>query len=108
MRVMQSPTVIEIVNTVGPERIKEKVGVSHHAVRKAREVGKFAGNWYGPIRELCDEVGIICPLDVFNWKTPSEKSGPKVPACSPEQVGCENSTGQARQSRTSATKAESR
>jgi hypothetical protein len=65
---MEKQTVPTIIETIGPDRIAAKLGVSHHAVRYAKTVGVFPAAWFAVISDLCEEAQIDLPLDLFNWK----------------------------------------
>jgi len=59
----------DVIEVLGRKQIREFLGVGNTAISNAlcRE-GKFPASWYGPIRQLCDEAGVDCPLSAFNWK----------------------------------------
>jgi hypothetical protein len=76
---MSKHIVIAITDALGAEAITGRLGVTGHSVRHARTTGVFPASWYGPLSGMCAEVGVSCPLEAFNWKSPS--------AASPENAG---------------------
>jgi hypothetical protein len=57
-----------ITDTVGSDAICARLGVKPRSVRLARTEGRFPASWYAEISAMCDEAGVDCPLDAFNWK----------------------------------------
>lgn len=76
---MSKAEVSQIIETIGADRICEVIGVGQHSVRYAKTEGLFAASWYAPMKALCDEAGISCPLHLFNWKT-AQAAQPVEPA----------------------------
>ena len=90
---MNKASVHHITDTLSSDAICARLGVSHHSVRYARTDGAFPASWYGPLKEMCDETGIPCPLTAFNWKTSEKKIGRQQGDC--KAAGEENIGGAA-------------
>jgi predicted GIY-YIG superfamily endonuclease len=69
----EKAAVANIIAALTPEAMCAALGSGKHAVRFAKNDGKFPGSWYGTLLPLCDAAGIECPLDAFRWKTPAEE-----------------------------------
>lgn len=59
-----------IIDTLGPGRIEAQLGVTKFSLLAAKRDRLFPARWYAPLRAMCDEDGIDCPLDAFRWLTP--------------------------------------
>lgn len=75
---MKHKPVHHITNTLTPDAIMARLGVSFHMIRYARTTGTFPASWYRQIKDMCDEVGIPCPLSAFNWRHSANKIGDDV------------------------------
>jgi hypothetical protein len=77
---MQQKQALIIINAL-PADALQSIGMSERLIRHAKSAGTFAGGWYRPIQELCENHGVACPLDAFNWKSSAIKLGKseKVP-----------------------------
>jgi len=75
MLAMQKNPVHHITDTLTAEAICAALGVGMHSIRYVRTDGLFPASWYGPLKSMCDEAGIECPLSVFNWKAPAKNIG---------------------------------
>lgn len=64
---MDKHAVHTITEALGAERICAEIGVKPRSIRFARTEGVFPARWYGPLKGLCDEAGIECPMSAFNW-----------------------------------------
>lgn len=62
-----------IIEGLGAERIKAMFGAADRTIRHAQATGRFAAGWYGPLKKACDEAGIECPMEAFNWKSPEQQ-----------------------------------
>lgn len=82
---MGSHVVQKITKELGNAAIREAVGVSDHSIRYARTTGKFPASWYAPIKAMCDERGVDCPLGVFNFKITTKKVGTEGADCNPDE-----------------------
>lgn len=71
---MAETHVHRIVRQIGEEDITSALGVTTHSVRAAKTARKFPAPWYGPLKDLCDERGVPCPMIAFNWRSPDKKS----------------------------------
>lgn len=71
---MSDSHVHRITRELGAETVAKTVGVSLHSVRAARAAGAFPANWYGILKDVCDERGIPVPLSAFNMKRAAKKS----------------------------------
>lgn len=72
---MTRQIVHQITNTLGIDEIAIALDVSKSSVRFARTNGAFSANWYGPLKILCDEAGIPCPLSAFRMRSISARRG---------------------------------
>ncbi len=68
---MSKHFVINITDALGVEAITKKLGVTRHSVRHARTTGLFPASWYAPLLAMCGDVGVDCPIEAFNWKSPA-------------------------------------
>jgi hypothetical protein len=66
---MKKQHVINIIDTLTPDAIMQRLGVSFHMIRYARTSGAFPAGWYDHIESMCRDVGIECPREIFNWRT---------------------------------------
>lgn len=66
-RMSRKPT-HHIIDTLTPDAIMSRLGVSFHMIRYARSSGVFPASWYDEIDAMCLSVGIDCPRSAFNWK----------------------------------------
>lgn len=64
-----------IADTVGRAKIADACEVGLTAVSNAVVRGRFPASWYFPVRYLCDEAGIDCPLASFGMKVPPVQRG---------------------------------
>ena len=64
-------TASEIIDRLGVKRIANAVGVGETSVYNRKS--DFPARWYAPMRDLCEEVGIPCPMELFNWARPSDE-----------------------------------
>lgn len=71
---MKKNAVHHIIDTLTGEAICAALDVSPHSIRYARTSRQFPASWYRPIKEMCDAVGIPCPLSAFNWKAGAKKN----------------------------------
>ncbi|MGR3599171.1 MAG: hypothetical protein ACU0FH_02020 [Heliomarina sp.] len=62
-----------ICQALGRRNIGEGVGVGKTAVGNAVSEGIFPASWYRVVKSLCDETGIECPLEAFNFKSISNE-----------------------------------
>jgi hypothetical protein len=63
----------KIVSALGAKEIGAAVGLRHSsAVYNAAADGSFPASWFRSLRDMCEEVGIECPEELFNWKAPVE------------------------------------
>lgn len=69
---MTTPAII--IDSIGVQRLRAKLGVGATAVINAKKMPLLPGRWYAPVKELCAEDGRECPpIDLFNWSRPSEE-----------------------------------
>lgn len=78
MRAMNKHPVHHITDTLGVEAITARLGVSRHAIRYARTMREFPPAWYAALKDMCEDVGIPCPISVFSWKDTAKKNGKNV------------------------------
>lgn len=90
---MNKASVHHITKTLTPEAIMERLGVSFHMIRHARTTGAFPASWYRQMKDMCDEVGIPCPLTAFNWRPSANQVGSAPTAV--QGAGAENANGAA-------------
>lgn len=72
---MNKHPVHHITDTLGVEAVTSRLGVSRHAIRYARTMREFPPAWYAALKDMCEEVGIPCPIYVFSWKDTAKKYG---------------------------------
>ena len=75
MSAMKKHPVHHITDTLGAEALKARLGVSRHAIRYARTTRTFPPAWYAALKDMCEEIGIPCPISVFSWKDTAKKYG---------------------------------
>jgi hypothetical protein len=64
---------VKIITTaLTDDAIMARLGVTKHAIRAARRFGSFPASWYAPLADMCERAGIECPIEAFNWRTPSQ------------------------------------
>lgn len=56
-----------ICDKVGRKVVAERLGVGKTAVSNAATEGMFPARWYREIRLLCEEHGVECGDDLFNF-----------------------------------------
>lgn len=78
MRAMNKHPVHHITDTLGVAALTARLGVSRHAIRYARTTRTFPPAWYAALKDMCEEVGIPCPISVFAWKDAAKKYGNNV------------------------------
>jgi len=66
---MSNKPVHQIIETLTPDAIMARLGVSFHMIRYARTSGVFPASWYDDIEKMSRDAGIDCPRDLFNWKS---------------------------------------
>lgn len=64
----------DIIKTLGPKAIADRVGVHIHAVYNCKET--MPPSWYPHVRDLCAEAGIECPDEAFRWAPGPKSDGP--------------------------------
>lgn len=64
---MQAP-VFDILSAIDLDGLKAELGVKDRTIRLVRERRIFPASWYPAVKSRCDDAGIECPLDAFNWK----------------------------------------
>ena len=64
---MQAP-VFTILSAIDLDALKADLGVKDRSIRLVRERKVFPASWFPHVKRLCDEAGIDCPIDAFNWK----------------------------------------
>lgn len=75
---MSTPTAI--IDALGVSQLSAKLGVGKSAVLNARNKPLLPGRWYAPVREMCAEAGLECPLGLFNWSRPAPEKGKRASA----------------------------
>lgn len=68
-----SHTTETLANALGRKVIANAVGVGLTAVSNGVVRGRFPASWYQGIKQECDRQGVQCPMDLFDFKTGSEK-----------------------------------
>lgn len=64
----------QVINAIGRKRLESALGVTKGAVANVIARGKFPARWYVAVRDLSADVGIDCPLCLFNF-APSDGGG---------------------------------
>lgn len=68
---MSKEIVKNIADSLGDDFIARRCGVSEHSVRSARWRGQFPASWFTVVKAACDAEGLPCPVEAFNFKSPS-------------------------------------
>ncbi|WP_111732222.1 hypothetical protein [Roseovarius amoyensis] len=63
-------TVSEMCDALGRKAMAARLGVSKAAISNACSDNIFSAGWYGVLADMCGEIGIDCPLDLFNFRAP--------------------------------------
>jgi hypothetical protein len=61
-------TVKEIVEQVGSDKLECACGVTEFSVKAAKRERMFPASWFKVVEKLCNEKGIECPDNLFNFK----------------------------------------
>ena len=75
---MSSTPVTQIIEGL-PDGSLERLGMTPRNIRHAKSSGRFSGLWYRRILNLCNEHGVSCPMDAFNWKGVDNNIGESAP-----------------------------
>lgn len=70
---MSQSHVHRIVGQIGEEALASDLGLTAFSIKAAKSADVFPARWYGPLKRLCDERGIPCPLAAFNFLDPDKK-----------------------------------
>lgn len=62
--------VATICDALGRKTVAERLGVRPTAVSNAVTDGRFPARWFPVVRGMCEERGLDCPENAFNFKTP--------------------------------------
>lgn len=65
-------TAQHIAHNLGQAQMARALGLGVTAVNNAVSRGCFPTAWFLVVKGLCDEAGIVCPEDAFNFKSPSK------------------------------------
>ena len=68
---MTHPTVKSIVGEIGRDNLSRRLGVTEYAIRHALSSGVFPSAWFLAVTEMSREAGLTCPVELFNFKSPS-------------------------------------
>ena len=71
---MTHPTVKTIVGEIGRDRLSQRLGVTEYAIRHALSSGVFPSAWFLAVTEMSREAGLTCPVELFNFKSPSSET----------------------------------
>lgn len=80
-----STLIKSILDRLDLDQLADDLDVKERSFRLARERGVFPAAWYPTVKRHCEAAKIACPMDAFNWKSPTDVSGPEVLAC-PDDV----------------------
>lgn len=58
------------IDAVGKDRLAEKLGVTHGAVRQAHWRDEIPASWGLVVALLCRDTEFSCPMSAFNWAKP--------------------------------------
>ena len=59
--------VSDICDVLGRKEIGQRLGVRKAAIANAVADGRFPSRWYKVISRMCEDSGIDCPLNAFNF-----------------------------------------
>ena len=66
-------TPASLIESIGVHRLRAKLGVGETAILNAKKKPLLPGRWYAPVKELREEDGRDCPIELFNWSSPTTK-----------------------------------
>lgn len=66
-----------LASVIGRRRMAERLGLLPTAVSNAVVRGSFPASWYIVIKQLADEAGVECPVELFRMRA-SEPSSREV------------------------------
>ena len=69
---MKHITSADIIKALGMEVILHALGLRKRMLFYMQQKGKFPSGWYREIKRLCDENGVFCPMEAFDWKEPQK------------------------------------
>jgi hypothetical protein len=75
-----------VLDALDLPKLGAELGVKERSFRLARERDVFPAAWYPTVKRHCEAAGVDCPMDLFNWKSPSGSSGSEV-SCPDNDVG---------------------
>ena len=70
----------ELLDAIGRDKVRVSIfGLTEVSARSGKHPGEkaisqaawsqtFPAHWYGVLKDLSEEVGMECPLDLFNFK----------------------------------------
>ena len=64
---MTTSSAHKIIEALTSKVIQDKLGITEFSILAAKRKRRFPARWYAPIKQLCDEKGIECPIDAFTW-----------------------------------------
>ena len=65
---MEQNIAAKLIDQIGHDTLK-KLGLSERNLRHVRSTGRFAAQWYMPVKEIAERGGIFCPMDAFSFKS---------------------------------------
>ncbi len=68
MKTNPTPTVNDIVDLIGSDRIQSICSVKEYSIRAAKRTGVFPASWYKELKSECEARGRICPMSLFSFK----------------------------------------
>lgn len=66
-------TPASLIESIGVQRLRAKLGVGETAILNAKRKPLLPGRWYAPVKELREEDGADCPIELFNWSRPADE-----------------------------------
>ncbi len=67
-------TASKMCDALGRKAMAARLGVSKAAISNACSGNIFSASWYVVLADMCGEIGIECPLDLFNFRSPVAES----------------------------------
>tara|TARA_R110000851_G_scaffold301190_3_gene457507 strand:- start:278 stop:568 length:291 start_codon:yes stop_codon:yes gene_type:complete len=64
-----------LIDAIGPELLKKKIGLTARNIRHIRQIGKFPSKQYASVKFLGESIGVHVPMSAFSFEAPAIKLG---------------------------------